>query len=144
MSRTRLALLVLVGAAALGFAIERWIVTDAEAIERVLEDAAQDVVRGDDGALTARIVEDYAERGKDRAGLVAWARDLWRRSGARTMELDVGDTKVDGDRAAARVVVRPGMPWAGARLGGRIDLRRTNDGWRIEGVAPDDAAYLPR
>ena len=149
MSRPRLVLWALLAAAASALVIERLIVTDQEAIESVLEDAAQDVVRGDDAAMTRRIVEDYDERGKDRAALVKWAHDIWQRSQMRSLHVEVVETKVSGDRAAARIVVRPGPSFAGApmgglRLGGRIDLRRTHEGWRIEGVAPDDPSILAR
>ena len=142
-ARSRLlALVVLVGAAA--FAVERLVVTDAEAVERTLEDAAAAVTRGDWAAFTAAVVDDFADRGQDKASFVAWAQDLWRRSQAKSVEVDVGDVRVEGDRAAARVVVRPGVPWAGVRVPGRVDLVRAGDGWRIESVAADDTSWLRR
>jgi hypothetical protein len=60
-----------------------------------------------------------------------------------TLSVDVDEVRVEGDRAAARVTVAPGMGFGGARFGGRVDLERREAGWRITGMAPDDAAFLP-
>ena len=57
-------------------------------------------------AFAALVAEDYAERSMDRAALVAWARALWRRAGAATLAVDLGELRIEGDRAAARVTVR--------------------------------------
>lgn len=142
-SRPRL-LAVAVLAAAAAFAVERLVVTDAEAVERTLQDAAAAVTRGDWDAFAASVADDFADRGQDKGGFVAWAKDLWARSHAKSVEVDVGDVRVEGDRAAARVVVRPGAPWAGVRVPGRVDLVRAGDGWRVESVAADDTTWLRR
>lgn len=142
-SRSRL-LAVAVLAAAAAFAVERLVVTDAEAVERTLEDAADAVTRGDWTAFAAAVADDFADRGQDKAAFVAWAQDLCRRSQAKSVGVDVEDVRVEGDRAAARVVVRPGVPWAGLRVPGRVDLVRVGDDWRIEAVAPDDASWMRR
>lgn len=142
MTRFRWILLIAVGVLALAWAVERLIVTDGEAIEALLEGQASVIVRGEWDALEKTIVEDYDERGKNRAGLVSWVRDTWQRSGARSLDVHVEETRVEGDRARARVTVSPGMPFGGMRVSGSVELRRTEDGWRIASVAPDDSRWL--
>jgi hypothetical protein len=143
-TRTRLALAVLAFLALAAWGLERLVVTDREAIVALLEGAETSVVREDWDAVAGAIAEDYAERGLDRDGAVAWVRDLWRRSAMKSLTLDVDDLRVEGDRAAARVTVRPGLPFGGTRFGGRVDLERRPGGWRITGMAPDDTGFLPR
>jgi len=142
-TRTRLVLALAAIAALAAWGIERLVVTDREAIEALIEGARAAVVRGDGPALESMLADDYAERGLDRAGAIAWIQRLWRRSQLSALTVDVEDVRVEGDRAAARVTVSPTMGFGGTRFGGRVDLERRAAGWRITGIAPDDAAFLP-
>jgi hypothetical protein len=142
-TRTRLVLALAAIAALAAWGIERLVVTDREAIEALIEGARTAVVRGDWPALESTLADDYAERGLDRAGAIAWIQRLWRRSQLSALTVDVEDVRVEGDRAAARVTVSPTMGFGGTRFGGRVDLERREAGWRITGMAPDDAAFLP-
>jgi hypothetical protein len=143
-TRSRLVLAVLAVAALAAWGIERLVVTDREAIEALLDGARASVLREDWDGIRDVIADDYAERGLDRDGAVSWIRDLWRRSQMKSLTLTIDEVRVEGDRAAARVTVSPGLPFAGARFGGRVELERRTGGWRITGMAPDDTGFLPR
>ena len=144
MTRSKLLLLAVVGAVALAFLIERLIVTDGEAITSLVADDVSAILRDDWDAVTRSIDDDYSERGRDRAQLVAWARDLWGRVQTRALSIDVQEIRVAGDHAAARIVVRPGGRLSGLEFAGRLEFVRRRDGWRIDGVAADDASLLER
>ena len=144
MTRTQGIFAIVLFLAAAAWAIEHLIVTDREAIETLLAGAHGSVEREDWDGLAAAIAPDYAERGMDREKAVGWIRDLWRRSHMKSADLTVDDVRVDGDRAAARVTIRPGLGLGGWRFGGRVDVERRPEGWRITGMAPDDSTYLPR
>ena len=129
---------------AVGFGVERLVVTDREAIESLLERAAASVSHDDwDGFATA-LADDYAERGRDKKAFVAFVRGLKERHKPQGVGIDIGDPKVEGDRATTQVVVKPGAPYIGTRIGGRVELLRTKDGWRISGVVEDETNFLGR
>jgi hypothetical protein len=142
--RPRLLIAALVGVAALAWGVERLIVTDREAIEGVIEDARRAVLADEWEAFAETIDPAYDERGLDRAGLVSWARGLWRRSGSRALGVSVTAVRVEGDRAAARLVVRPGFAVFGEGFGGRLEFVRRDAGWLISSVSPEDASFTPR
>lgn len=140
----RLWIPVLLALGLAGWGLERLVVTDREAVESALARAASAVSHDDWAGLSAAIADDYDERGRDRAALVSWIRGLKERHRPRGVELDVLDPTVEGDHAAARVVVRPGPPYVGVRVEGRVDLLRTADGWRISGITAGEASILGR
>lgn len=140
----RLLLAAAAGLALAAWGVERLVVTDREAIERVLEDAAADVSKRDWDAFAAAVDDGYAERGRDKQAFVGWVRGLYESRHPAGVGVDVADTTVDGDRAATRVVVKPGAPYAGIRVNGRVEFVRTPAGWRISGVATDDLGFLGR
>lgn len=137
-------LLALLALGLVGFVVERLVVTDREAVTALLEGAADAVSRGDWDALTGAIDESYDEHGRDRAAFVAYVSGLARRYAPRGVGIEVGDPEVAGDRAAARVVVKPGAPFVGVRIPGRVDLVRRTGGWRITGVTEDETHLLGR
>ena len=143
-TRLRLLLGILAMAALAAWGIERLVVTDAEAVEALLAADEAAIRSGDWDTVRTSIAPEYEERGRDREAIVRWARDLWKASRATTLSIRTDDVRVEGDRAAARVTVSPGSPWTGQRFGGRVDLERTPEGWRIVGIAPDDARFLGR
>jgi len=138
----RLGQIALLSLAALGLAlvVERFVVTDREAIFELIGDAAAAVSRDDWEAVGRSIDDAYSVRGRDKEALLAWARERWRKSSMRVLVLEIGEVKVDGDRATARVVAWPGTRFSGFAYPGRIDLVRRDDGWRIDGVTADDPA----
>ena len=140
----RLALAAVALLALAGFGVERLVVTDREAIEASLEGAARSVSKGDWGAFAATIDEAYAERGQDKQAFVAWVRTTYDRYHPAGVGIEVADTTVDGDHAATRIVVKPGAPYNGMRIGGRVEFVRSPDGWRISGVASDELKFLGR
>lgn len=142
--RPRLALLALAAAALVAVVAERLVVTDREAIETLLVCAADDVSHGRWQALEAVIDEAYAERGRDRAAFVAFLRRSYELARPDGVGVDVFETNVDGDQATTRVVVNPGPPYRGVTIGGRVELSRRPDGWRIVRVAEETTRFLGR
>jgi len=142
LSRSRQILLIAVAVAGLAWLVERLIVTDREAITSIIEDDAAAVTRDDWDAVARTIDDAYEERGRDKAALLAWARGLWRLTPAKPLVIDVGDIRVDGDRAAARVIVRPGSRLSGLAFPGRVEFVRRSDGWKVDGIASDDPSLV--
>src|SRR5262245_19318820 len=134
----RLLLLVL---AAAGFyvLVDHLIVTDKERVERVVRDVRDAVVRNDWTAVASFVDDDVALGARDKASLVESWRAMWRASALTTIEADVSDVAVDGDRAAARVRVGPGGLVARSWGDARVHFVRREDGWKISGV--DDVHY---
>jgi hypothetical protein len=137
-----LALLLVLGA--LGWGVERLVVTDREAIESLLETSAAAVSRDDWAAFEATIDDAYAARGRDKRAFVAFVRGLKERHKPAGVGIEIGDTAVAGDQAAAHVVVKPGAPYVGLRVGGRVDVVRSPGGWRIVAVSEDEPGFLGR
>ena len=135
----QIALLVL-AALGLAFVVERFVVTDREAIFELLGDAAAAVSRDDWEAVGRSIDEAYSARGRDKEALLAWARERWRKSSMRVLILEIVEVTVEGDRATARVVAWPGTRFSGFAYPGRVDLVRRDGDWRIDAVAADDPA----
>ncbi|MGE0192529.1 MAG: nuclear transport factor 2 family protein [Planctomycetota bacterium] len=125
-------LLLLVGFA---WGIERLVVTDAEAIEQVLEDAAKSFDRKDFAALGALLHEDFVQDGTPREQALARLEALSKRFGPLGTSVDVSDIRVDDDEATSRVTVRVRALGQVLPLEGRVTLRRDGDGdWRIRGA----------
>ncbi len=139
--RWLLAILVLFAA---GLGVERLVVTDREAIEALLERATSAVSRDDWDGLANALDEGYTERGRDKQAFVAHVRDLKERHKPQGVGIEIGETSVDVDHAVTPVVVKPGAPYIGIRIAGRVHFVRTGDGWRIAGVADIDTTMLGR
>jgi hypothetical protein len=142
-SRTAVVFLSLLAALGLGLLLERWIVTDREAIERLLRDAAESARRGDWDAVRAALADDF--EGEDPARVVERARALASRAPG-AWSLSVEEVLVEGDEAAARVRVhlagfRPGG--GGLAAEGRLGLARTGSGWRVRSISTDDPRWRP-
>jgi hypothetical protein len=117
-----------------GYLIERLIVTDAEAIEALLERAVAAVDHGDFDVFRDTIDEEYSQDGRDRDGIVKFVSEEyrhWRPSGLR---LDVLEVKVTGDEAEARIALRARDP--GGRVLAEVHLVRRAGGWRIRAARP--------
>jgi len=126
------ALIVLGG---LVFLVERLIVTDAEAVEALVERAAEAVREGDFEALAATLAPGFTLEGRSREEAVDWIRTLRRRYQPRGIEVEVEDVAVDGEaatataRAAANVMARP------VRFRLTLDCGHVEGEWRIRGAA---------
>jgi ketosteroid isomerase-like protein len=125
------ALLVLALIIGLIVLVERLIVTDAEAVEAVVEQAADAVKQGDFAALADLLDMDYKGEGGDKDGAIAYAQRIWGQWRPMGLRAAVGQVEVNGDEASAPTMVRGqvlGRPF-GIRVG--FGLKRTDDGWRI-------------
>lgn len=142
MTRPRLLLAAIALVAGLAWLVERWIVTDAEAVEHVLERAAVDASSGAWDAVADAFDDGFLEGGRDKAAFLAWARAQWNRAALRAITVDVRDVRVEGDRAAARVEARL-QPYA-QRVPGSVELERRDGAWRIVRLAPDSAVFFGR
>lgn len=130
--------------AALGYGIERLVVTDREAIEELLERAAATVSHDDWDGFAATVDDDFAARGRNKPAFVAFVRTLKDRYKPGGVGLEIGGATINDDRAAAPVVVLPGAPYVGMRVGGHVDLVRTGAGWRIAAATVDEQGLLGR
>jgi len=142
LTRPRLLLAAVALVGGLAWLVERLVVTDAEAVEAVLERAAADASRGAWDAVADALDEGFREGGRDGAAFVAWARAQWTRAALRAITVDVLDVRVEGDRAAARVDARL-QPYA-QRVPGTVELERRDGTWRIVRIAPDSAMFFGR
>lgn len=131
----------LVVLAALGFLLERLIVTDEEAVEALVEDAAKAVREGDFQALTALLALDFEAEGRERDEAVAWIRTLTRRWRPLGVEAKVQKVEVEGDTAKAPTLVSMTVMARPVRFLVEVDCKKTDRGWRIH--AARLASYLP-
>src|SRR5688500_5418866 len=81
----------------IAFLVAQWIVTDAEAVEDVIEDAVSAADRRDWDALRETISEAYSKEGRDRDGAVAYVRKEVLRTEPIGLKVSVKDVQVDGD-----------------------------------------------
>ena len=130
--RSILALVVVLAAAAIG--VERWIVTDREAIHALVEDAAEAVARDDWVALAEAFDEEAAYGARDKAALVNWIRTEQRTHHATHVQAVVGETKLNGDTASARVRATGTGPYGPFVVTADVDFVRRESGWKIAGV----------
>jgi len=126
-----LGLLVLVLAA---YGIERLIVTDAEELQTLAEDAATAVQGRDWTGLASLLDEDFTYAGRDRAATLAYVRSLVSRYQPTATRIDLTAIEIDGDEAQAEGLVRATALGRSAGLEVRAWFRRTADGWRLRKI----------
>ncbi len=124
-----LGVLLLVGGAA--FLLERLVVTDAEAVEALVERAADAVRDGDFEALAATLGAEFRVEGRAGEEAVAWIRKLRRNYRPLGIEAEVGDVEVAGDRAVAPTVVSMTVLARPVRLGAAVHCRLIDGQWLI-------------
>jgi hypothetical protein len=124
-------------AVAAAWTVERLVVTDREAIEALLSETADAAKRGDWAAVRRALVEDF--QGMEADEVVSWIRGFAGAGVFPGWSLSVEDVAVEGDRAAARATVRLG-PYGS--YSGEAGLERTEAGWRVRSIAPDDPRLL--
>ena len=119
--------------------------TDREAIERLLDDAASAAGRGDWDAVGSAFADDFRSQSErqDKAAFLAGARATWRPFEGATLRVDLREVSVVGDVAAAQVRVTssafPGRP-----VDARIECTRAPDGWRISRLVEHALGSLAR
>lgn len=141
MTRSHLAFVALVVAAGLGWLVERLVVTDREAVTDVVTRTADAVTRGAWDDVSGHLDETFTVGRLDKAAFVTWARAQWNASPVRSLSTSVDDVRVEGDRAAARVVAK--VSAFGLRVPARVDLERRGSAWRIVGIEPEQTGALP-
>jgi hypothetical protein len=137
MPRLRTSLAVLLLLAGLVVLVERLIVTDAEAIETVVEEAADAAGRGDVDGLLARLDETYQAEGRDREAVAAYVGQLQKIYRPTSVDARVDDVDVEGDQATAKVRFRAGVAGRPFLVKAEVRLVRRSGGWRIRGVVPE-------
>lgn len=140
-TRSNLVLAAVVVAAGLAWLVERLVVTDREAVTDVVTRTADAVTRGAWDDVAGHLDETFAVGRLDKAAFVAWARAQWNAAPVRSLSTSVDDVRVEGDRAAARVVAT--VSAFGVRVPARVDLERRGSAWRIVGIEPEQTGTLP-
>jgi hypothetical protein len=131
----------------LAFLVERWIVTDREALVDLLEGAGQAADRGDLDTVLSLLDEEYREGNRDRESTDAYVRSLWATYQPRVDVDEVDVLSLEGDQARARIRAdvsparRAGdssLPFGMERYRLRLDLHlvRRPQGWRIRSATP--------
>jgi len=117
--------------ALLAFGIERWIVTDAEAIEALGEEAAAALRERDPEALKGLLDEDFHFDRRDRSATLTQVRRLLERYQPTGIQIRLGKIKVDGDRAHALGQIQGQA--SGYRSGYQVEVEliRGEEGWKL-------------
>jgi hypothetical protein len=129
--RPRIVFLGVVVLGLLAWGVERLVVTDREAIEHLLERTAAAAGRGDWDGVAGALADAFRSQQtrQDKGPFLSWLRSAWESFGRPAPRVAVRETAVEGDTAASRVrVTVAGFPVA---IDARIELVRTDDGWRI-------------
>jgi hypothetical protein len=135
-----LPLVVLGGVALL---VERLIVTDGEAVQGLVDDAAEAVREGDFQGLRGMLAESYRGEGRTPDGAVDRVKGLWkvfRPSGLSAQTLEV---EVEGDRARAPVNVRGAVAGRAFVVSLDVEFVREEGGWKVAAALPRDWVDIP-
>ena len=122
---------VLLGVGGLVLLVERLIVTDAEAVDALVQRAAEAVREGDFEALAATLGAGFTVEGRTGEEALDWIRKLRRNFRPLGIEAEVGEVEVSEDRALAPTVVSMTVMARPVRLRAAVHCRRGEDGWRI-------------
>lgn len=132
MPRPGLTLLLLAAAVVGGFLlVDALVVTDEEAVEALVDDAADAVRRGDFEAFAALLATEYAGEGGDQAGAVRRARRAAADADVEGLRATLLDLEVDGDRARGPVKVAGSFLGTSGAVSLDVGFLRTPEGWRI-------------
>ncbi len=130
-----LGLLVLV---LLAYGIERLIVTDAEALQAVANDAAAALRDRDWDHLEGLLTVDFTHDGRDRAATVAYARTLVMRYRPVGVRIGLTEIQVQDDDAEARAIIEATVLGRPAGRAVHVRFRRTAGGWRLCEIEGDE------
>ena len=122
------ALLALLG---LGFLVERLVVTDAEAVEALVERAAESVREADFEALAATLDPEFTVEGRTGDEAVAWIRKLQRNYRPLGIEVEIGEIEVHEDRAMAPTEVSMTVMARPLSFRAAVHCRKVDGAWRI-------------
>jgi ketosteroid isomerase-like protein len=111
--------------------VERVIVTDAEAVEALVQRAAEAVREGDFEALAATLGAGFTVEGRTGKEALDWIRKLRRNYRPLGIDAEVGEVEVSEDRAVAPTVVSMTVMARPVHLRAAVHCRRAEDGWRI-------------
>lgn len=125
--------------------MERLVVTDREAIETLVEDAADAVERGDWTAAASAFDEDfrYESARQDKPAFLAWARRTWEALGDSELSASAVEVSVSGERAAVRVRITTSI-LRGRPVTARIECVKRPEGWRIARLVEHDGGGFVR
>jgi hypothetical protein len=130
--------LLLIGG--LVFLVERLIVTDAEAVEALVEQAAEAAREGDFEALGALLMPEFTVEGRTGKEAVDWIRKLRRNYRPLGIEVEVGDVQVAEDRSRAPTLVSMTVMARPVRFRAAVHCQRIDGGWRIAAAILDPGA----
>jgi len=122
---------VLLLAAGLVYLVERLIVTDAEAVQALVERAAEAVREGDFEALAGTLGAEFTVEGRTGQEAVDWIRKLKRNYRPLGLEVEVGEVEVSEDRAMAPTQVSMTVLARPVRFDAAVHCQNTNGEWRI-------------
>jgi hypothetical protein len=125
----------------LGWLVERWIVTDAEAIEALLTDAAAAFDEADFVRLGELLDEEFTQDRAPRDKALERLAALVKRFEPKGTSVSSSHLVVEGDAAKARVHVRVRALGQVLPLAGDVRFRRDAEGvWRVlaaDGFSPN-------
>lgn len=130
---------VLAVVAGLVLLVERLIVTDAEAVEALIERAAEAVRQGDFEALADTLEADFTVDGRTGEEALTWIRRLYRNFRPLGIEVEIGEIEVVDDRAMAPTVVSMTVMARPFRFAASVHCQRTDGDWRIVSAILDRA-----
>ncbi len=111
--------------------VDALVVTDEEAIEAVVDQAAAAVRKGDFKALRALLADDYEGEGGDAEGAVGRARRGWEDLGGENLHADLLDLSVQGDEAQGVVKIGGSLLGRPGAASLHVGFQRIAEGWRI-------------
>ena len=100
---------------------------------------AETASENDWAAVEALLADDFESAWGDRTKFPSAVAGLMKTFDVRTAKVRCGEITVRGDRGAASVTVLPGPPAGAFPVPVRVDLVRTDDGWRVVGITTDVA-----
>lgn len=123
--------LLLLLAAAGAVVVERLVVTDAEALGQLLEDARDAVAERDFARLRPMLSDDFVWEGLGPDAALERVAGLVRRAQPTRIELDWDEPDLAGDQATVALLLRVWL--LGGAYGGHARLRfaREAQGWRL-------------
>ena len=135
----RRALWVVLALGALGLALERWIVTDIEAIEALVARGQEAFNEKDFETLLDTLDDDFAYGERDRAETAAHLRKLATRFQAAGIDVVMDEPQVDADAdprtASATARIRARVMNRFAVVPVSLRFVRRGDEWRLQGAA---------
>jgi len=127
---------------ALGFGLERLIVTDTEAIESLVEEAATFAGAGDLEGLGGLLAADFRHGGKDRQASLDEVARRRAQFTPKEVRARVSQLEVTGDTARGRLlIVAEGGRMGFARVMADVSFTKEDGDWRFLGVG--DVSFGP-